>query len=96
MVVDLAQFFLPPPHSIEDDDPSLTQKLQQNLTELAARPNSFYKELGPLKSFQLVRQSTQDGERVRSYRAVFQNSELIQTFTLTASGDIAEVSVSFE
>jgi hypothetical protein len=33
---------------------------------------------------------------VRAYRAVFENAELIQTFTLTASGDIAEVSVSFE
>jgi CubicO group peptidase (beta-lactamase class C family) len=96
MAVNLAQFFLPPPHSIEDNNPGLTQKLQRSLTELAARPNSFYKDIGPLKSLHLVRQSTQDGELVRSYRAVFQNAELIQTFVLTASGEIAEVNVSFE
>ena len=96
MAVNLAQFFLPSPHSIEDNDPSLTQKLRRSLTELAARPNTFYKELGLLKSFHLVRQSTQDGERVRSYRAVFQNAELIQTFILTASGEVEGVSVSFE
>lgn len=96
MAVDLAQFFLPPPRSIEDNDPSLTQKLQRRLIELAAEPDSFYNGLGPLTSFHLVRQSEQDGSRVRSYRAVFQHAELIQTFTLTASGDIAETSVSFE
>lgn len=96
MAVDLAQFFLPPPHWIEDHDPSTTQRLQRRLIEFAAEPDSFYKDLGSLKSFHLVRKSVQDGMRVRSYRAVFEKAELIQTFTLTTSGDIAEVSVSFE
>lgn len=96
MALDLAQFFLGPPRPIEDDNPSMTQRLQQKLSELAAEPNSFYKNFGSLKSFHLVRQSVQDGNRVRAYRAVFENTELIQTFTLTASGDIADVTVSFE
>ncbi|MFI5069340.1 MAG: serine hydrolase domain-containing protein [Terriglobales bacterium] len=96
MAADIAQFFLAPPRSIEDNDPSMTQQLERRLTEFAAEPNSFYKGLGSLKSFHLVRQTIQDGKRVRGYQAVFENAELIQTFTLTASGDIAEASVSFE
>lgn len=96
MAVDLAQFFLPAPRAIEDTDPITTQRLQRKLDELAAEPNSFYKNLGPLKSFHLVRQTIQDGNRVRAYRAVFEKAELIQSFTLDASGDVAEVTVSFE
>jgi D-alanyl-D-alanine carboxypeptidase len=96
MTADLAQFFLAPPRSIEDNDPARTQRLQRRLTEIAAEPNSFYKNLGSLKSFLLIRQSLQDGRRVRVYRAVFEHADLIQTFTLTTSGDVAEASVSFE
>jgi len=96
MTADIAQFFLSPPRSIEDDDPAMTQRLQRKLTELAAEPNSFYKDLGALKSFRLIRQSMQDGNGVWAYRAVFEKAELIQTFTLTASGDIAELSVGLE
>ncbi|MGH9528946.1 MAG: serine hydrolase domain-containing protein [Terriglobales bacterium] len=96
MAAGIAQFFLTPPRSIEDNDSALTQRLQRTLAELAAEPHSFYKNLGSLKSFQLVRQDVQGGERIRSYRAVFENAQLIQTFTLTASGGIAEVDVSFD
>ena len=95
MAINAAQFFLRPPRTIEDNDTAMTQQLQRRLTELAAEPNGFYKDLGSLKSFQLVRRSEQDGKRTRSYWAVFENAELIKTFTLTASGDIADVSVSF-
>jgi len=96
MAAGVAEFFLAPPRSVEDNDPSVTERLHRTLTELAAEPDSFYKGFGSLKSFALVRQSVEDGKRVRAYRAVFDNAELIETFTLTASGDIAEADVSFE
>lgn len=96
MTADVAQFFLAPLRSIEDNAPRMTQRLQRKLIDLAEEPNSFYKGLGPLKSFHLVRQSEQDGQRVRAYRAVFKNAELIQTFVQTASGDVAELDVSFD
>jgi CubicO group peptidase (beta-lactamase class C family) len=45
--------------------------------------------LGPLKSFELIGRKPEGGLRVHSYRAVFGETALVLTFTLTGDGQIA-------
>ena len=56
----------------------------------------FYRSLGPLHSFRLIEQESNEKEQTYRYRAGFGETGWIQTFVLAPAGRIARVAVEPE
>jgi CubicO group peptidase (beta-lactamase class C family) len=73
-------------------DPALfTAEAHAELLPTVQQAQRFYQSLGPLKSFQLVEQKSEEQSRTYRYRSILGETPWTHTFVVTKTGKIAEV-----